>query len=201
MATPIRGPVGVASQPPNHKQRLPQGVAVAIRGAVAPQGVLEDSLVPTSTTKQGGQADRSDQREDSGTVDSNAPGPHRTPSGAYLGLDREAVILQSTEHPEASVVVLDRTLDPHTGIVVGEAVPVLSQSEADSQMQEAVSKAQKAKSNPGSEPQASAEGEADTPREGTPPADTPQDRPQSRQSPTSSTGSTSRDSTNPKPQG
>jgi hypothetical protein len=176
---------------------------MAIRGAQVPPGVLEDSLMG-STTKQDGRTGPSGPQGDSERREKRDREQPRTASGAYLGLDREAVVLQSTEYPGTSVVVMDRTLDPHTGIVVEEAVPVLSQQESDSQMQKAVSQAQKERSNPDSpQPESATAEERDTRREDrdTQGAPTPAPKPQSPTGPTGSTGSSPTGSTSPKPQG
>src|SRR5262245_24368573 len=103
---PIRGAIGVESQTPSRQS--PTG-AYAFRGPIAPQAVMEDSLM-ASTTKTAGDQAPSDPPEDSVAP---IPKPEdlglpTTASGVPLGLQREVVLAMDPQFPEAQVVVMDR---------------------------------------------------------------------------------------------
>jgi hypothetical protein len=194
---PIRGAIGVESQTPSRQS--PKGV-YAFRGPVAPQAAMEDSLMASTTQTDGTRQDseRSGAPEDSEHRLPKPEGLPKTASGAYVGLERQAVIASDPQYPEAQVVVMDRLVDPHSQEAVAENVPVLSQSDLDSQMQKAVSQAQKERSNPGSTPPESAEGGPATPEGRPTPGDTATPAPRSPTGPTGSTGNMPTGSTNPK---
>jgi len=193
---PIRGAIGVESQTPSRQS--PKGV-YAFRGPVAPQTAMEDSLM-ASTTKRDGDEDRSAAQEASEHELPKPEGLPKTPSGAFVGLERQAVIVSDPQYPEAQVVVMDRLVDPHSQEAVAENVPVLNQSEVDSQMQKAVSKAQKARSQADLGQQASAEEAAM--REEAPTREGTQTQGVTGPTgPTGSTGNTPTGSTNPRQRG